>query len=694
MFDKYFRELVDLYFENDQNVISYNSELKDLLPRLFLYYQMFNADPVKIDELEENMIRNKYIQAILPSVIDEQTFDLYGTISKDELEPTRILTMLDQIDQLIVAVINGINNNDTRPIREQMLKLNAINHSELNVMLLTDAFLDFQLKGELKHVITNYKGQLSTINYNIIFGDDIEETIFDIDSPTLYVKDGHLDLLDPKAVMFHGDERSLVTSISAKSLKQLFIKFANSGLFASNLRYYIKSAKIDDNIRYTIQQEPEKFWYFNNGITITCEDYWIDDNTIHLTNFSIVNGGQTTNLIGNTEFDEDFSILCKIIKPKYDNYEENLLFLSKIAETSNTQKPIKTKDLIANRIEQLRLKKQMNDIGIYLQVKRGEKINKSIYKEQWQNASNDEMGQMLFSLVYQHPGLARNSKNKMLSHEPYYRRIYKNKYSSDLLKPLQYLKVEYNKWKNYVSKNPESSPELIGMAKNGFFWMLGILGFLVKMYYNEELRYKLNKEDVLFPTRTSEFMPFVSQNDIGQISLLKDYDQFVKKFSSYKLFDFIFEEIAVPTYKKFKEQNPALAYSNFTKNDTSYYKHVLPFAASKFRSDSKYGHEILNKYLTAKEQNNNVRLLTAEEIEDTDKPDLAEALVEYRKAKYLEYNRQIPAYYILKNTQIEKICVALPRTTQALANECKLNFTQVSRYGQDILDIVSRYLPK
>ncbi|MBN3489930.1 AIPR family protein [Acholeplasma equirhinis] len=692
MFSKYYEELVDLYFENDYTVISYHSPLKDLLPRLFLYYQIFNADQVKIDELEEIMIHNAYIQAILPSEIDEQTFDVYATIEKEDLEPSKIISKLDKIDKLIISALT-LSNNDTRLVRERLLTLNAINHDELRVVLLSDAFLDFKFKSELKDVITNYKSQLSTISYNIIFGEDVEEFIYEIDAPTLYVKDGQLELMSDTSLI-HGEEKSLVTSISAKSLKNVFQKSANHGLFASNLRYYVKSAKIDENIKYTIQEEPDKFWYFNNGITITCEDYWIERNIIHLINFSIVNGGQTTNLIGNTQFEEDFPLLCKIIKPKYQNYDDNLMFLTKIAETSNTQKPIKTKDLIANRIDQHKLKRQMSDIGIYLQIKRGEKINKSIYKEPWQNATNDELGQMIFSFVYQHPGLARNSKNKMLSHEPYYKKIYKNKYSSDLLKSFQYLKVEYHRWKNAVAKNYDNPPEMIGMAKNGFFWMLGVLGFLTKMYYNDQLRYQINKEDTLFPMRTNDFMPFVSQNDIGQIKLLKDYNSFVRRSSSYPLFDFIFNDIIVPTYIKFKQQNPAFAYSNFTKNDTNYYKHVLPFVTLKYRADSKYGYEILNKYFEPKSDENCARLLTLEEIEEVDKPELTDLLKEYRKRKWIEGNKELPAYFILTNAQIDKVSSSLPRTTQQLIFECKLNSIQVNKYGSEILEIVSRYLPK
>src|SRR5690554_122411 len=113
----------------------------------------------------------------------------------------------------------------------------------------------------------------------------------------------------------------------------------------------------------------------------------------------------------------------------------------------------------------------------------------------------------------------------------------------------------------------------------------------------------------------------------------------------------------------------------------------------KFRSDAKFGFDVLEKYLAPKTEANSARLLTSEEIDELEKPQLSDALVDFRKRKYHEYNKTIPAYYILTNKQIDKISVSLPRTTQQLVTECRLNTTQVSNYGEEILNIVSKYLP-
>ena len=67
-------------------------------------------------------------------------------------------------------------------------------------------------------------------------------------------------------------------------------------------------------------QYRDNFWFLNNGIIIACTEFEPDGDTIKLHNFSIVNDGQTTQLIGtykgtNTK---EFYIPCKIVATKND----------------------------------------------------------------------------------------------------------------------------------------------------------------------------------------------------------------------------------------------------------------------------------------------------------------------------------------------------------------------------------------
>ena len=61
---------------------------------------------------------------------------------------------------------------------------------------------------------------------------------------------------------------------------------------------------------------------------------------------------------------------------EYEGYtapQEKNEFIAKVAEASNTQKPIKAKDIIANRIEQRNLKTMLAENKVFIEVKRGEK---------------------------------------------------------------------------------------------------------------------------------------------------------------------------------------------------------------------------------------------------------------------------------------------------------------------------------
>lgn len=77
-------------------------------------------------------------------------------------------------------------------------------------------------------------------------------------------------------------------------------------LFSQNLRLYYQNSAVNDALRRTISDDPESFWYFNNGITIIADKVirGIAGTPAHkFGNFtcegaSVVNGAQTVGTIG------------------------------------------------------------------------------------------------------------------------------------------------------------------------------------------------------------------------------------------------------------------------------------------------------------------------------------------------------------------------------------------------------------
>lgn len=276
----------------------------------------------------------------------------------------------------------------------------------------------------------------------------------------------------------------IMVNMSSNSLIKMFNKYKDEGLLDMNIRKYVKNKMVDDGIKRTLDKDRSNFWFFNNGIIIACDDYYVDGNTVKIRGFSIVNGGQTTNRIGNYKGSnhEEFFIPCKIIC--INNKNKNLF--SKVAETTNSQKPIYPRDLKANSPEMKMLQSWLDKENIYLEIKRGEKKKNKEYK-----IKNDELGQLILSFVYQQPGTARSGKKTIFDNNNYYNKLYKQNYEkdinkkkfiTDLIKLNQaYIYVE-EKLKNDTAKYPtklnNEQKIILKNAKYIFISLFGISYFL------------------------------------------------------------------------------------------------------------------------------------------------------------------------------------------------------------------------
>ena len=276
----------------------------------------------------------------------------------------------------------------------------------------------------------------------------------------------------------------IMVNMSSNSLIKMFNKYKDEGLLDMNIRKYVKNKMVDDGIKRTLDKDRSNFWFFNNGIIIACDDYYVDGNTVKIRGFSIVNGGQTTNRIGNYKGSnhEEFFIPCKIIC--INNKNKNLF--SKVAETTKSQKPIYPRDLKANSPEMKMLQSWLDKENIYLEIKRGEKKKNKKYK-----IKNDELGQLILSFVYQQPGTARSGKKTIFDNNNYYNKLYKQNYEKDINKKKfitdliklnqEYIYVE-EKLKNDTAKYPtklnNEQKIILKNAKYIFISLFGISYFL------------------------------------------------------------------------------------------------------------------------------------------------------------------------------------------------------------------------
>lgn len=279
----------------------------------------------------------------------------------------------------------------------------------------------------------------------------------------------------------------IMVNMSSESLVRMYDKFKDEGLFDLNIRKYIKNKTVDEGIKETLDKERDNFWFYNNGLTIACSEYVLDGNKVKLYDFSIVNGGQTTNRIGNYKGsnNDKFYLPCKIISIK--NNDQKLY--SKIAEATNSQKPINPRDLKSNSPEMKMLQRWLGKEGVYLEIKRGEKK-----KRNGRNIKNDELGQLLLSFGYQQPGTARNGKRSIFENKPLYNKLYRVNYEKDpnkkeFILDLIKLSEDYSNIEadfKSGTKIAEDDKNILSNAKYVIFSLLGLSYFIANGDYSRD----------------------------------------------------------------------------------------------------------------------------------------------------------------------------------------------------------------
>ena len=259
----------------------------------------------------------------------------------------------------------------------------------------------------------------SAIEVSILFADDIKREIDNAEAQRFTIERGNIRIDDKDNYLLYGDD-AVIVNVSAFSIKKLYAEHGKN-LLALNLRYYIRNTELDKKIRETIRDNPASFWFKNNGITIICEKFRFDGREVHLENFSIVNGGQTTYMLHkskNLDAAHDFWLSCKIIKTVGITADEKNAFSLEIAKAANSQKPIKDADLKANSPEQRSFAQAMRAIGIFYQTKRGEVIQ-SQFATSYLHTKLLDAGKLCLAAIFQEPCKSRSKPSAVYLPEYY-----------------------------------------------------------------------------------------------------------------------------------------------------------------------------------------------------------------------------------------------------------------------------------
>lgn len=162
------------------------------------------------------------------------------------------------------------------------------------------------------------------------------------------------------------------TILGILKLRELtnFVTKNRDYVFESNIRQWMQfKTTVNKGIRETLQESPNKFFYYNNGITIVVSDFEeLEDNSLLLNAPQIVNGAQTSNSIldhGKRTHNLDGSITVTIIKAADEQDQNN------ITKYRNSQNAVRGKDLVSLMDFHKSIKSQIENLEYFYEIQAG-----------------------------------------------------------------------------------------------------------------------------------------------------------------------------------------------------------------------------------------------------------------------------------------------------------------------------------
>ena len=151
-----------------------------------------------------------------------------------------------------------------------------------------------------------------------------------------------------------GQHESYLAVVPGEVLADIYDRWG-ARLLEQNVRVFLQArGKVNRGIRLTLENEPSMFFAYNNGITATAEAVDISNTggrmlLRRLTNFQIVNGGQTTASVHVARLrDVDISRTFVQMKLSVVSTERATTLVPKISEYANSQNRVSAADFFAN----------------------------------------------------------------------------------------------------------------------------------------------------------------------------------------------------------------------------------------------------------------------------------------------------------------------------------------------------------
>jgi AIPR protein. len=311
----------------------------------------------------------------------------------------------------------------------------------------------------------------------------------------------------PANLMFEksdGDIRALILSVNGLELLRLMLADENirnqldlddnnlmfmqslcEDTFYDNVRIYqTQKSRINKSIVKTVlsREERARFFYYNNGITITCKSFSYPKGPtmpiVTLEDIQVVNGSQTMHALfevmrldeHNVESLREIELLCRIYELKNPQYS------SRIAEYTNSQNPVTTRDIRSIDLVQQNLESEFKYKGYFYERKKDQ------YKDEPKKKRLDagKVGQVLMAFYNEMPAEAKNDKKLIFGEK--YDDIFNDSINADkvlvaykLYEKIEGAKKEFVRNRDTLTSKERECKSYLGYVSFYILYTLGVL---------------------------------------------------------------------------------------------------------------------------------------------------------------------------------------------------------------------------
>ena len=280
------------------------------------------------------------------------------------------------------------------------------NHSNARIKEIAEDYIKFKSKGYTvklhffhlgnadKNALNHYEDSIDYYGWERI-KEEYQEYLSKIDRtepPSIDIELAY----DPMEPNFSKQHKTLVSIITGDEIVNLRQQYRYK-LFDKNLRFGLGKNKINKGITKTAISEPENFYFFNNGITITSKGFKYKETNSSLTIKypQIINGDQTVNAIyaafnerknklarkgpssdSGADAKKEFlriKLLFRVIQDEEKDGKKTSVFEENVIRFNNSQNSIKETDFYANNPEQIKLQELFSKHGYFYETKRGDR---------------------------------------------------------------------------------------------------------------------------------------------------------------------------------------------------------------------------------------------------------------------------------------------------------------------------------